>query len=576
MMKVKKDRSGIYTGIAVAILGMVIIALFWKCRYGYAQLDEAFYPTIAYRFLQGDAILYDEWSNTQLSAVLLLPVIKIYMFLSGSTDGIYLFIRYLYTIFKIGISVFVYLKLKKYGKIEAYITALLFLIFASYGLMVLSYNTIAWGGALLSFLLLMNEKADRRADICCVLSGVTLSISVLGIPYMAILYILYFSAVFITNLFRKNRYVLKDKVYCFYSWRSFIGMTIGIGVSVICFCGYVFSHTTLEQIIQTIPHILYGDPAHPAKTLYAMTLAYLVRIVLGNYHNYIVFIIYALMGICLLFYIFDKKKEGQKSKCVIVECILTMALVVAYILTDNYINSIIFTPNVLAFIFAIMFNKNIVVKKMFYCIWIPGIVVTYLEYLASNTGFSGISAASCIASVASVMIILTVGNEYRNESTVILELSRFIICGMILVCFFYRMTYVFWEDGGFSSLTETITDGVAKGLIVTEEKYHDYYSVYQDTVQIRVMDAETKVLYVADQVLWMSGKQRCASYSPLCYSIATDRSILYDYYKEHPDKMPDIVYVGQVYGKGVVQDISHVLGYKYTKEETGWILQPEE
>lgn len=90
----RKSKKYVYTVLAAIIYGAVIIALFWKSRYGYAQLDEAFYTTIAYRFLQGDLILYDEWSNTQLSAVLLLPVIK------------------------------------------AYMTALLFLIFASYGLMV--------------------------------------------------------------------------------------------------------------------------------------------------------------------------------------------------------------------------------------------------------------------------------------------------------------------------------------------------------------------------------------------------------------------------------------------------------
>lgn len=74
----RKSKKYVYTVLAAIIYGAVIIALFWKCRYGYAQLDEAFYPTIAYRFLQGDLILYDEWSNTQLSAVLLLPVIKVY------------------------------------------------------------------------------------------------------------------------------------------------------------------------------------------------------------------------------------------------------------------------------------------------------------------------------------------------------------------------------------------------------------------------------------------------------------------------------------------------------------------
>lgn len=571
----RKSKKYVYTVLAAIIYGAVIIALFWKCRYGYAQLDEAFYPTIAYRFLQGDLILYDEWSNTQLSAVLLLPVIKAYTLFAGSTDGIYLFIRYLYVFIKIGISVFIYLRLRRYGKLKAYITALLFLIFASYGLMVLSYNTIALGGALVAFLLLLNECTGMRAGLCYVLSGVALSSSVLGIPYMAILYILYFVTVITVN-FLHNKNGIPKRIYGFYSWKACIGLTVGVVISVICFCGYVFSHTTLEQIIQTIPHILYGDPAHQVKSIYGMTLAYFVRILIGNDHNYVIFTVYALIGVCFLTYLIDSNKKEHKSRYILLESILVIGLLVAYIITDNYINSIIFVPNVLAFILAIMFNHNDTVKRLFYCMWIPGMIVTYLEYLASNTGFSGIAAASCIASVAGVMIIMTVGEEYRKDSKMIMGLSQVIIVGTILVCFYYRMTYVFWEDGGLTSLTEKITDGVAQGLIVSEEKYEDYYSVHQDTEQIRNMDADTKVLYAADQVLWMAGNQRCASYSPLCYSMSTDRSILYEYYKEHPDKLPDIIYINQTYGIEMVQEMAKALGFNSTEGDTGWILQPQE
>lgn len=67
----------------------VSLILFWKCRYGYAHLDEAFYPTIAYRFIQGDSILYDEWNNTQLASLLLVPFLKVYISIKGNLDGIY-------------------------------------------------------------------------------------------------------------------------------------------------------------------------------------------------------------------------------------------------------------------------------------------------------------------------------------------------------------------------------------------------------------------------------------------------------------------------------------------------------
>ena len=95
----------------LTIAAGIICALFYKCRYGYAVLDEAFYPTIGYRFSQGDAVLYEEWSNTQLYGVLMVPIIRAYIFVNGSTEGIYLFFRYLYTLIKIIFSIFVYFRL---------------------------------------------------------------------------------------------------------------------------------------------------------------------------------------------------------------------------------------------------------------------------------------------------------------------------------------------------------------------------------------------------------------------------------------------------------------------------------
>lgn len=156
----------------LTIAAGIICALFYKCRYGYAVLDEAFYPTIGYRFSQGDAVLYEEWSNTQLYGVLMVPIIRAYIFVNGSTEGIYLFFRYLYTLIKIIFSIFVYFRLQRYGKKVAYTATLLFLIFTPYGLMVLSYNTIAFGGAAATLLLLLSYEVKdmlcfgRRYTVC--------------------------------------------------------------------------------------------------------------------------------------------------------------------------------------------------------------------------------------------------------------------------------------------------------------------------------------------------------------------------------------------------------------------------
>ena len=60
-------KEGKINRVATYIFGLLFIAvslvLFWKCCYDYVHLDEAFYPTIAYRFIQGDFILYDDMYN---------------------------------------------------------------------------------------------------------------------------------------------------------------------------------------------------------------------------------------------------------------------------------------------------------------------------------------------------------------------------------------------------------------------------------------------------------------------------------------------------------------------------------
>ena len=563
-----KNRYWIYVIITIP----AIVMLFWKCKWGYATLDEAFYPTIAYRFLQGDRMLFDEWSNTQLSSLVIMPFLKAFMAINGGTVGIYLCVRYTYTVMKIFISIYVFLVIrKKYDDIKAFFSAFLFLVFAGYGLMVLSYNSIAISGFLLFVLLVFDSDDSASGWVKRILSGICLSISVFGIPYMAALYILYFLAVIVVYKLKERESNLT--IIRFYSINSFIGTTIGVGVSVIAFCIYTFRRVSIAQIIQTIPHILYGDPSHAPKSLYQKTLAYFVRIFFGNHRNYTVLIVYFVIAALILLFLLDKNRGNHRNNYIMSSMLAGGCLLIAYIVSDNYINDIIFVPSIVAFL-VFIFASNEETNELFACIWLPGMAFTYFEYLASNTGFSGIASASCIATVGSIIMILYTVDEMKEHTK--LKIPVIIFCVLeIVCCIYYRATYVFWEEGGLGSLTRRIEDGVCAGLKVTDEEYEHYYSVMSDVKNIQDMPADTKVLYIGDKVLWMAGDQKCASYSPLCYSISKDRSILYEYYKEHPDKVADVIYVEEEYGLDITEEIAETLGYSYIKGEIGWIMKKD-
>ena len=81
----------------------------WKVPYGTITNDESLYLAIPYRFMQGDSILFHEWNPSQMSALLLLPAVKLYYTLVPSGEGIYLAFRYLYIFFHSLASIYIYI-----------------------------------------------------------------------------------------------------------------------------------------------------------------------------------------------------------------------------------------------------------------------------------------------------------------------------------------------------------------------------------------------------------------------------------------------------------------------------------
>jgi len=530
-------------------------------------MDEAFYPTIAYRFLQGDRILYDEWSNTQLSALIIMPFIKLYLAFNGGTDGIYLFLRYSYTVLKLILSIFIFVCLKKkYGDGKAFFVTIVFFVFAGYGLMVISYNTIAIAGFTIFVFLLMLSLDSVSGWATRILAGVSLSISVLGIPYMAGIYLFYAFVVLFVKLTHRGHGGIRS----FYSRKNLEGVTLGIAISAIIFLIYTLHHSSLGQIVQTIPQILNGDPSHSRKGIYQSTVAFIVRIIWGNQRNTYLLFVYALICLTCLCFFFDKQREAHRKIYLVAAAGLGFVLLLVYILTDNYINNVIFVPNVVALLIAI-FSNDKRIKELFACIWLPGMIFTYLEYLASNTGFYGIAAASCVATIGSVMIIMIAAETYFSGVYARIPLYAFCVTTMVC-CIFYRFTYVFWEDGGLPSLDTWVTHGVAAGIIATTEETEHYETLISDVSAIQRLPEDRRVLYIGDKLLWLAGTQRCASYSPLCYSITSDRSILYEYYRVHPDMIADVVFIEKEFGSELTYEIADTLGYSCSEVSSGWML----
>ena len=135
-----KQKAAKYTLFLFTFLALWVL-LFEKCRYGFPQ-DEAFYILFCHRFMNGDIPILHEWNPTQISAIWLQPFVWIYYKIFGSSDGIILFFRYLFTVIWGFATLFLFYRLCKLSFWGASVSSLLFLIFVPYGQMALYYNTI--------------------------------------------------------------------------------------------------------------------------------------------------------------------------------------------------------------------------------------------------------------------------------------------------------------------------------------------------------------------------------------------------------------------------------------------------
>ena len=127
----KPERADLLFLCFLTVLGL---GLLWRCRFGFASNDEAFYLTIPYRLLQGDALLTEEWHLSQLSGLLLMPAVWFFTTLTGGTEGILLFMRCLCVITQTAAAAFLYHRLKSYSRLGAAAAALCFALFIPLGI----------------------------------------------------------------------------------------------------------------------------------------------------------------------------------------------------------------------------------------------------------------------------------------------------------------------------------------------------------------------------------------------------------------------------------------------------------
>ena len=303
--------------ITAAVCGAALLVYF-LCTAGMSLglQDEVFYLTVGQRLLQGDRLLVDEWHLSQLG--LLLNTLPYWLFtkLTGGTEGVVLFSRYLFIGIDLLFYAFLYGKLRRFGFAGA-AAAFLFCALFPQGVCALCYYTVSTMAVMaLCAVLLLDPKEKSAAAL--VLCGIVLACGVLSQPLLIFAFLLYFLAVAVREL--RGRGKTQDGGFGFIlNRRTFLLLLLGAVSMFAVFMAFLFFTGTLKRLPEMLPYLLKDENYAGSKLVDWNKLADAL-----SYYG-----VLPLAGLCLsaaaaAFYRINKKKDVRlRLGILIAVCVFT-------------------------------------------------------------------------------------------------------------------------------------------------------------------------------------------------------------------------------------------------------------
>ena len=535
-MTINKNRKYINTTFILIIL-VIWIFLFWKCRFGYVSNDEAFYITLADRLYKGDSLLSHEWHRAQISSVLELPVLFIYRLFFKTNESLIINFRYIYTFIWGLFAIFVGYRLRKYSNIGSYIATIVIMLYTPFAIMALSYNTFSQMFLITSLVLLLtNEKKSKKLYV---LTGMLFALAVLANPFLVLLYILY---------------VLYQLIYKKADRNEFKYTFIGIASTAIVFLLFVFSRTSLSQIIESIPHML-NESERIDHNLLLLPKEYISTVVdFRSFKKYIYLVYFIEIVICL----FDTKRVRHRDYYFILTALTCFVDILLTFLDYTYMNNLMYPLSMLGPVFLLYMDKDI--YKLFFHLWLPGMVYTVSMLLSSDTGFHAISSGALLAD-ATVVMMFFVAIKKMDMKKITIIIASLTIMLHIGVEFIARYQSIYAFDK-IQYQTNYIDYGLGKGIYLKDHRYNQYNNLYRDLDEMKIPDY-SKVLFISNKT-WLYLTNSTFEYATYSAWLTKNPERLVPYFEMFPDKIPDYFYVDEDFhdfGKMLAEKLGFQIKY---------------
>ena len=238
---------------ALAAFVCLFACLAYIAGRGLCPVDESFYYTIVHRQMLGDRLFIDEWHVSQLSSLLQYLPFFLFTKITGSTEGVILFARYLYLAVDGILYWFLYARLRRYGAAAA-AAICVFCSCAPLMILTLNYYTMSLHGTVVLCALLLFGK-DKKSVPTLMLVGLVWACMVLAEPLLAVSFVLWTAAVLLRRAERKKE---KQRLAAWepcLGGRTWLWVTLGVAAAFLAFCVYLFTRGSPADMLAAVPEL---------------------------------------------------------------------------------------------------------------------------------------------------------------------------------------------------------------------------------------------------------------------------------------------------------------------------------
>lgn len=534
--KIKK-HSALRDGFFIAGTVLLLFFSLWKSRYGLGIYDEAFYLTIPYRMCHGDKLFLNEWHVSQLSALLQYPLMKLYLLVHSGTDVIVLDFRHIYIAVNFAGGLLAYRRLRKYGA-GAAAAVLLYLLYAPYNIMALSYNSL---GLLCGFLCAVYlATAAKNTDYA--VSGLFFAGLVLCQPLMLVEFAIVYPVLICAALILRRRELLRGLLW------FLLGCVI-LAAPVLIY--FIFS-VGISNILAAIP-LMMNDPEHNMGEL--LSVSFIYRSIVDYYlpempaglkfisRSVLKVFYFGFVPICAAV-LLDRGRRRRAALYLSLSALLCTLIGAAYMLLYPYKSTYISYVNYLLFpwllhgicLMPLLTKSERWQLSLFYAL----AFLHALSFLTSNQGGNVFSIALLPACLASIMLSIKYCSSLGRAKAVPVFICTAVSAALLL---YVRAGYCFMSPP-VSQFDAQCVSGPAAGICAAEDD-----AVRCDSVSLSMksknFDADGNTLFLAtDPLFYLCTDTGLAQYSAwLSFNIDSTPSRLEAYYSLNPDKRPDTIVI---------------------------------